>query len=203
MRIALAVALLTLATRAASAQEATPRFALEVGLGAAGVATETDGTQISRAQSVGLGVRIGRRSWLVLEGTTQGTNQRPRTDDLRVVQTGSPPITDVQVVREPDMFSTTTLMAGLRLPIGGAIYARPAAGVGRHAFASYRVGATTVESAETSHEWGMAAGLALGSAVRIASFRTTLEAAALWSGGEDSSGARRVFALRLVQRLPF
>lgn len=185
---------------AAAAQEAG-RFELSAGAGVGNVTRgEGGGSDASPAVNVGLGVSLGSSLRLTLEGALFGTrDEEPRTSDLRV--TGTPPITDVEVVRRPRIFETMTVLASVEIPIGARFYVRPAIGGGRHAFASYHVGATEVEAAEVSHEWGPAAGAAVGRTFGRGSLRVAVEGAALWTGGEDSSSDRTILALRVVPRL--
>jgi hypothetical protein len=154
--------------------------------------SEGGGSDVSPAMSAELGIGVGRGVAFVLEAARFGTlDDDPRTTDITPSGT---------LLRDPGIFETTTLLASLSVPLGGDFYARPGVGAGSNAFASYRVGASTVESAEVSHEWGPAAGLALGCSFAISSVRVGVEGAALWSGGEDSSADRTILALRVVPR---
>jgi hypothetical protein len=81
---------------------------------------------------------------------------------------------------------------------------RPGIGLGRHAFATYLVGASSIERAGISHEAGPAAGVALGRVFNVAQrFPVAVEALALWSHGEDSAGSRWGAGVQVVPQLRF
>jgi hypothetical protein len=179
--------------RALPAQERTSGVELGIGLGVGLVSkSEGRGSNLSPTLSVDLGFGIGHGLALGVEAARYGTlDEDPETTDLTPAGT---------LLRDPDIFETTTVLATVRIPLGGALYVRPGLGGGQHAFASYRVGPSTVESAEVSHEWGPAAGLAVGQAFHVSGFTVAVEGVATWSGGEDSSGDRTIVALRVVPR---
>jgi len=179
-----------------------PRYELGIGAGVANVSqSEGLGDNTSAAVNVSLGYRIGAGTRLVLESALFGTrDQDPQVSDLRMVQNGTPGIYSVEVVRRPEVFQVLSAQLGVQLPLGPSFYARPSVGMARHAFPSYLVGATTVEAAETSHEWGLAAGLAIGHGFRLSGVRLDVEGVAHWSGGEDSSPSRTAVGLRIVPR---
>ena len=199
MRHAIPLILLAAAVLPARAQS---RAEFSAGAGIAAVsASDGGGSQVGPAVNVALsmpvgGVRVGLEAALLAMG-----DEEPRTSDLRPRQTGSPPITDFDVVRRPRVLSTAFVMATLQVPVGSGTYLRPEIGAGRHGFASYLVGATTVESAEVSHEWGPAAGVVAGYHLGGRNPAVTIEAGGFWSGGEDSSGDRTSFVLRIVPRI--
>ena len=199
MKNAIPLVLLGVAVLPAGAQS---RAELSAGVGMAAVsASNGGGSQVGPAVDVALsmpvgGVRVGLEAALLAIG-----DEEPRTSDLRPRQTGTPPITDFDVVRRPRVLSTAFVMATVQVPVGSGAYIRPEIGAARHGFASYLVGATTVESAEVSHEWGPAAGMVAGYQLGGRSPAVSIEAGGFWSGGEDSSGDRTSFVLRIVPRI--
>lgn len=198
MRI-LAGVLAVLVSSAAHAQ----RWELGLGAGIGNVSqAEGLGENTSAALNSSLGMGVGGGMSVVFETSLFGTaDEEPRTSDLRMVQNGTPGIYAVEVVRRPEVFEVLSAQLGLRVPLGSGFYATPSLGVARHAFPSYRVGATTVDGAETSHEWGPAAGLAVGHRFELSGIAMDVEGVAQWSGGEDSSPDRTVAALRVVPHI--
>jgi hypothetical protein len=127
-------------------------------------------------------------------------DDQPRTSDLTVTNEFG----GTQVNRRPVVLNTMSLLASLQVGIREQIYVRPGIGLGRHAFATYLVGADGVESAEVSHEAGPAAGLALGRVFNVAQrFPMAVEGLVLWSQGEDSSGSRWAAGVQVVPQLHF
>jgi hypothetical protein len=170
---------LLVAMSALLAHPAGAQLHLEAGGGVASVSRSAGGgSDVSPTVHLGVGIRVGPRMTLLIEGDRYGMlDEEPRTSDLRVVATGSPPIYDVEVDRTPRVFETTTVLASLQIPMAEGYYARVGVGGGRHAFASYQV-TTTVESAEISHEWGPAVGITVGREVRFSSLSLGVEVGA-------------------------
>lgn len=126
-------------------------------------------------------------------------DERPRTSDLTVINEFG----GIQQNRRPVVLNTVSVLASLQLGVADQLYVRPGVGLGRHAFATYQVGAS-VERAEISHEAGPAAGLALGRVFNVSQrFPMAVEGLVLWSQGEDSSGSRWAAGLQVVPQLHF
>lgn len=139
-----------------------------------------------------VGYRVGRGISVGLEGSLYGLgDDEPQTTDFIP---GS-----LSVARRPEIVETRTLFAFVQLD-AGPVYVRPAAGIGGHAFPAYLVGeGNEVLDAHVSREGGPAAGITAGYAVPLGPRSSlNLEGVAVWSGGEDSSGDRRVYGLRIV-----
>jgi hypothetical protein len=129
-------------------------------------------------------------------------DEEPRNGDVVIIapsQGGA----NTQVVRRPSVLSTASLLASVQVGAPGGFYLRPGVGVGTHAFASYNLFGDT-PSAETSHETGVAAGLALGRVMNPAGrFPIAIEGVGVWTGGEDSTGARWAAGVQIVPMLRF
>jgi hypothetical protein len=98
-----------------------------------------------------------------------------------------------------EVAGTQVLLAYVQVKTVG-IYLRPGIGLGRHDFAVYRFGAgNEVVDAYLSHEAGPAVGITVGYSAPLGR-RVSLgvESVAVLSKGEDSSGSRNVFGLRIV-----
>ena len=127
-------------------------------------------------------------------------DDRPRTSDLSAPNEFG----NVQELRRPVVLNTVSLLASVQVGDPAQVYVRPGVGVGRHAFATYLVGASSIERAEISHEGGLAAGAALGRVFNVAQrFPVAVEAVALWSQGEDSTGSRWGAGVQVVPQLHF
>jgi hypothetical protein len=157
----------------------------------AGLVTKSEGggSDVSPTVNVGLGVPVaGLR--LGIEAALAGTlDETPRPSDVQ----GDTP-------HDAKVFQTALLMLTVEVPLSRSWYARPGAGVGRHAFATYLFYPNEGAFASTSHEVGIAAGLTVGGELSAGRFPLAIEAGLAWSGGEDSSAARTVASLRVVAR---
>ncbi len=148
----------------------------------------------------GVHLLLGRRVWrgattevaVGVEGSAYGLgDQEPEANDF-FPGTSTPQ-------RRPLMAGTQVLLAYVQVKTVG-IYLRPGVGIGRHAFPVYTFGAgNEVVDASASHEAGPAVGITAGYSATL-SRRVSLgvESVAVLSKGEDSSGARNVFGLRIV-----
>ena len=127
-------------------------------------------------------------------------DDRPRTSDLTIVNEFG----GIEESRRPVVLNTQSVLLSLQVGVPDQVYVRPGIGLGRHAFASYLVGQSSVERAEVSHEGGLAAGLALGRVFSVAQrVPMAVEGVVLWSGGEDSTGSRWAAGLQVVPQLRF
>ena len=130
-------------------------------------------------------------------------DDQPRNGDIVII---TPPGggQSTQVVRSPSVLNTVSLLASLQVGLPRAFYVRPGIGVGSHAFAAYNLFGTDTPTAETSHEAGPAAGIALGRTMNLAGrFPVAVEGVALWSGGEDSTGSRWAAGVQVVPMIRF
>jgi hypothetical protein len=127
-------------------------------------------------------------------------DDQPRTSDLTVVNSAGATAWN----RRPEVLNTVSLLASVQVGDPEQVYVRPGIGLGRHAFATYEVGPTTVTRAQTSHEAGPAAGLALGRVFNVSQrFPMAVEGLLLWSHGEDSAGSRWAAGVQVVPQLHF
>jgi hypothetical protein len=136
----------------------------------------------------------GGRFQLVLDWQTHGLgDQEPLTTDY---QNGV-------FARTPQVLRTDFLMLGAQVHFG-RFYVRPALGVSSNKFAVYFVPGDHTESADVSQEGGLAAGLSAGYRLKVSSrFSLALEASALQSGSEDSTGDRTVIGFQVIPLLEF
>jgi hypothetical protein len=159
---------------------------------------ETDVSALRPGVHLALGYRLGPSVAVGMEGTVYGLgDDEPRLTDF------SPGTGTLE--RRPEVAGTQVLLAFVQLETAG-IYVRPGIGLGRHAFPAYLVQGpeNEVVDAYVSHEAGLAGGIAAGYAVPLGGRASVgFEGAAAWSGGEDSSGSRRVFGLRIVPTFTF
>jgi len=107
------------------------------------------------------------------------------------------------MIRRPSVLSTVSVLASVQVGLPGAFYVRPGVGIGSHAFAVYRLD-TDAPMAETSHEAGPAAGLAIGRTLSLSRrFPVAVEGVAYWTGGEDSTGSRWAAGIQVVPMIRF
>jgi hypothetical protein len=197
-----AVAAAALATSPAQGQ-ALPDRGPFVGLGV-GVSSVNDPDAGQNRVSPLLHGRVG---WgfshtlaAVVELTAHGLgDDRPQTSDLTISPGGA-----TTWNRQPSVLSTVSLLASLQIGEPEQIYVRPGIGLGRHATATYFTDLNSVVRAETSHEAGPAAGLAVGRLFRAAPrIPVAVEVLVLWSHGEDSAGSRWAAGLQVVPQIHF
>jgi hypothetical protein len=135
---------------------------------------------------------------LMLEGAWHGIgDDQARVDD--VVWVNNEPT----LARRPRVLQTMSLLASVQVGLSGDFYVRPGAGVAWHSFPVYHID-SDVQFAEMSEEAGPAAQLAVGRTLRLSRrFPVAVEAIGLWSGGEDSTGARWAAGVQVVPMLRF
>jgi hypothetical protein len=152
-----------------------------------------DASAVRPSVGARVGVGVARGVSLVLDAQAHGLgDEDPQPSDFQ----------GDDFVNLPEVLQTTTLLLGAQIDVARGAYVRPAIGVGRHAFPSYLVQGNDAVSAEVSHEAGLAAGVSAGYLLRAGtSFSLAIEASATWSGGEDSSGDRTIFGIKLVPLL--
>jgi hypothetical protein len=110
-----------------------------------------------------------------------------------------------------ELVETWSLLASVQLSTASGTYVRPGVGMADHTFGTWTPaylptfapgGAYYI--GRTEHEWGPAAGVALGQDLsRLTPLPVGVEAVALWSGGEDSTGSRWSFGLQLMHDIHF
>ena len=152
---------------------------------------ETDVSAARPGAHAVLGLRVGRGVAVGVEGTAYGLgDDEPLATDLAP---GSG-----RVERWPEVVGTQVLLAFVQVETAG-IYLRPGIGIGRQAFPAYLVGPADEVDAYVGHETGPAAGVTAGYAVPLGGrVSVGFEGVAVLSHGEDSSGARTIFGLRIV-----
>ena len=127
-------------------------------------------------------------------------DDQPRNGDIVIIND----LGATQVVRRPSVLNTVSLLASVQVGLPGTMYVRPGIGVGSHAFATYNLVSDDTPTAETSHEAGLAAGIALGRTMNLAGrFPVAVEGVALWTGGEDSTGSRWAAGIQIVPMIRF
>jgi hypothetical protein len=130
-------------------------------------------------------------------------DDQPRNGDVVIINPSGGGQT-TQVMRMPSVLNTVSLLASVQVGLPGAMYVRPGVGVASHAFATYNLFGTDTPTAETSHEAGPAAGIALGRTMNLAGrFPVAVEGVALWTGGEDSTGSRWAAGIQVVPMIRF
>lgn len=139
------------------------------------------------------GYALGPAVALMVEFTQTGIGAQPRDS---VVIDGS-------VVRADHQLSTSALLLSAQLGTPRSIYLRPGVGFGRHAFTVFAPAPGGGYVPETSHEAGIAAGLAVGHEFALSGFPVSAEATALWTGGEDSSSPRVSLGVQFVHDIRF
>jgi len=130
---------------------------------------------------------------LMVEFTQTGIGAQPR--DSVVI--------DGTVVRADHQLSTSVLLLSAQLGDPRSVYVRPGIGFGRHAFTAFMPTPGGGYVSETSHEAGIAAGLAVGHEFALSGFPISTEATALWTSGEDSSSPRVSLGVQLVHDIRF
>lgn len=135
---------------------------------------------------------------VMLEGAWHGMgDEQAHVDDI--VWVGGEPT----LARRPKVLQTMSLLASVQVGLPGDLYVRPGVGVAWHSFPVYHVDSDD-QFAELSEEAGPAAQLALGRTLRLSRrFPVAVEAIGLWSGGEDSTGARWAAGVQVVPMLRF
>jgi len=127
-------------------------------------------------------------------------DDQPRNGDIVIIND----LGATQVVRRPSVLNTVSLLASVQVGLPGTTYVRPGIGLGSHAFAAYSLFGDDTPTAETSHEAGLAAGIALGRTMNLAGrFPVAGEGVALWTGGEDSTGSRWAAGIQIVPMIRF
>jgi hypothetical protein len=130
-------------------------------------------------------------------------DEQPRNGDVVVINPSGGGQT-TQVVRTPSVLNTVSVLASVQVGLPGGIYLRPGIGAGRHAFPTYNLFGGDTPTAETSHEAGPAAQIALGRTMNLAGrFPVAVEGIGLWSGGEDSTGSRWAAGVQVVPMIRF
>ncbi len=198
---AAAVALAAAAISAADARaQAGPFVGVGVGMGSIND-SDAGNHRVSPVLHGRVGWGFSRSLAAVLEVGVHGLgDEQPRTSDISIINEFGA----TQVNRRPVVLNTVSLLASVQVGDPEQVYVRPGIGLGRQAFATYLTGAGGVESAGISHEAGLAAGVALGRVVRVGQrLPVAVEAAALWSHGEDSSGSRWGAGVQVVPLLHF
>jgi hypothetical protein len=189
---------------AARAQEAGELRGPFVGVGA-GMGNVRDQNLDEQRIGAMLHARVG---WGLAHGVTPMLelgvhglgDDEPRNGDIVIIN----PSGATQVMRSPSVLNTVSLLASLQVGLPRAFYVRPGIGVASHAFAVYNLFGTDTPTAETSHEAGPAAGIALGRTMNVAGrIPVAVEGIALWSGGEDSTGARWAAGVQVVPMIRF
>jgi hypothetical protein len=138
------------------------------------------------------GKALGPNLALMVEFTQTGIGAQPRDS---VVIDGS-------VVRADHQLSTRVLLLSAQFGRARSFYVRPGLGFGQHAFTSFYPTSTGYAPA-TSHEAGVAAGIAVGHEFALRGFPVSTEATALWTQGEDSSSPRLSLGVQLVHDFRF
>lgn len=186
-----AAAAIVLAPVSASAQ---PGFFVGVGGGVSDVRdTEADLSTIRPSLHLRAGYAIRPSVALMVEFTQTGIGAQPRDS---VVIDGS-------VVRADHQLSTSVLLLSAQFGAPRSIYVRPGVGFGRHAFTVFTPAPEDGYIPETSHEAGIAAGLAVGHEFPLSGFPISAEATALWTQGEDSSSPRVSLGIQFVHDIRF
>jgi hypothetical protein len=148
---------------------------------------------------VGWGLGHGVAPMLELGVHGLGDDQ-PRNGDVVIIND----VGATQVIRSPSVLNTVSLLASVQVGLPRAFYVRPGVGVASHAFATYNLFGTDAPTAETNHEAGPAAGIALGRTMNLAGrFPVAVEGIALWTGGEDSTGSRWAAGVQVVPMIRF
>ncbi|HEX8906239.1 MAG TPA: hypothetical protein VF771_15425, partial [Longimicrobiaceae bacterium] len=106
------------------------------------------------------------------------------------------------------LVGTFSVLASVQATGPAGIYVRPGIGVARHTFGAYELApsgtGTPLYMGRIAHEWGPAAGIAVGHDLKLPFWLPLqLEAVALWSKGEDSTGARWSAGLQLAHDIRF
>ena len=129
-------------------------------------------------------------------------NEEPRIDDIVTINPSGGG-QQTQVVRRPRTLNTISVLAAVQVGLPGELYVRPAAGLAWHSFPVYHLG-TDAPIVDVSEEAGPAAQLAIGRTLRLSRrVPVAVEAIGLWSGGEDSTGARWAAGVQVVPMLRF
>jgi hypothetical protein len=108
-----------------------------------------------------------------------------------------------------ELVGTFSVLASLEVATPAGVYVRPGVGVAEHTFGAWYTFPTTTGNGlyyqgHIAHEWGPAAGLAVGRDLSaISPFPVKVEAVALWSGGEDSTGSRWSAGVQVVHDIRF
>ena len=105
--------------------------------------------------------------------------------------------------RRPRVLQTMSWLAALQVGLPGDLYVRPGVGLAWHSFPFYDFSSDAI-GAGISMEAGPAAQLAVGRTLHLSRrVPVAVEAIGLWSGGEDSTGARWAAGLQVVPMLRF
>jgi hypothetical protein len=149
------------------------------------------------------GIGLGSVAPMLEVGFRGLGDDEPSIDDV-VIITAQPVGEPIGGLRKPSMLSTISVLASVQVGLPGAFHVRPGVGLGSHAFPVYNLFGTDTPVASTSHEAGLAAGLALGRTMNVAGrFPVAIEAVGLWSGGEDSTGSRWAAGVQVVPMIRF
>ncbi|HKP75910.1 MAG TPA: hypothetical protein VJT67_10235 [Longimicrobiaceae bacterium] len=140
------------------------------------------------------------RNAVMLEGGWHGLgDDQASTDDIVFVD----PSPQLAFARRPEVLQTMSLLGSVQVGLPGDLYVRPGVGVAWHSFPVYNVDFDAI-SAGMSEEAGPAAQLAIGRTLRLSPrLPVAVEAIGLWSGGEDSTGARWAAGIQVVPMFRF
>lgn len=186
-----AAAMAVLAAGTATAQS---RTFIGIGGGISSVRdTEAGVSTVRPLLHLRLGRAIHPNLALMVEFTQTGIGAQPHDS---VVIDGS-------VVRGDRQLSTSVLLLSAQFGDPRSAYVRPGIGLGGHAFTVFAPTPGGGYVPETSHEGGVAAGLAVGHQFAPRGFPVNAEATALWTGGEDSSSPRVSLGFQLVHDFRF
>jgi hypothetical protein len=200
--LTLAAAIVALVPARAAAQAEVRGPFVGAGGGVGNVAKQdVDDSRFGLMLHARAGWRLGHALAPMVEVGIHGLgDDEPRNGDIVITN----PSGGTQVVRRPSMLSTLSVLASLQVGLPGAYYVRPGVGVGYHAFPSYNLFGSDLATAETSHEAGPAAGIAIGRTLNVAGrFPIAVEGIGLWSHGEDSTGSRWAAGLQVVPMIRF
>jgi hypothetical protein len=197
-----ALAAVALASASASAQVQSELRGPFVGFGV-GVGNVRDQNFGQHRVGVMLHTRAGwgfGSNAVMLEAALHGLgDEQPSADDI-VFPTGS---NESTVAHRPKILQTLSLLASVQVGLPGDLYARPGVGIAWHSFPVYTFDGD-VQGSGISFEAGPAAQLAVGRTLRLSPrFPVAVEAIGLWSGGEDSTGARWAAGVQVVPMLRF
>jgi len=192
-----AAATLALAPLQAHAQSAEHTgFFLGVGAGASRIAEPgAHAARLAPSLHLRAGWSFSPAASLMLEGALNGIGS-PNPD--------APPFDEgIGGTYRNRQLATQSVLASLQLGSARSVYVRPGIGVARHSFTAFRPLPADGYAAETSHEWGAAAGLAVGHELAIPGFPLRAEAVGQWSHGEDSSSPRWSAGVQFVRVIGF
>ena len=182
------------------------RLSLGAGAGYGRVSTAETNRSLADVQyHARIGWRLSSALTLGLEMSDYASNDEdPRLTDLSFDSNGI-----LVENRRPNVIHTRMLILSLQLGRPTGAYVRPGLGLGQHDFAVYSTEGSTqvmqiISDASRSSEGGPAFSVAMGNQTRVSTaVRVGVELIGAWSGGEDSSSARRIIGLQLIPVLSF